>query len=90
MYTLGAQGRHIDPGATEDDACENMVDGLIHNIGGIQPAKADPIALVSMGPPERTQGWFPKVFEHGMRLLGEQLKKSQDIPGPRRTTSHGD
>ena len=62
MYMLDNQGRHVDPGATEDDACENLVDGLIHDIGGIQPVKAALIALLSMGPSERTQGWFPKNF----------------------------
>ena len=75
MYMLDTQGRHMDPGATEDGACENLVDGLIHDMGGIQPAKAALVALLSMGPSERTHGWLPKNFEHGMRLLGEPLKK---------------
>ena len=75
MYMLDNQGRPIDPGATEDGACENLVDGLMRDIGGIQPAKAALAALLLMGPPERTQGWLPPKFEHGMRLLGEPLKK---------------
>ena len=28
-----------------------------------------------MGPPERTQGWFPKQFDRGMFLLGEPIDK---------------
>ena len=75
MYMIDAQGGHIDPGVTEGDASENLVGGLINDIGGIQPAKAVLTALLSMGPPERTQGWFPIIFEHGMRLLGEPLEK---------------
>ena len=34
MYMLDAQDRHIDPGATKDDASENIVDRLIHDFGG--------------------------------------------------------
>ena len=30
------------------------------------PARGALIALLEMGPPERTQGWFPEQFDHGM------------------------
>ena len=73
MYSLDAQGRHIDPGSTDDDACANLVDGVICRVKEAAPARAALIDLAKMGPSERTQGWFPKSFEHGMRLLGEQL-----------------
>ena len=89
MYMLGAQGRHKGPGVTEDDACENLVDGLIHDIGGIQPAKAALIALLSMRPSERTQGWFPKEFRARHATPRGATKKGQDVPGPRRTTGNG-
>ena len=26
-----------------------------------------------MGPSERTQGWLPRTFDHGMCLLGEKI-----------------
>ena len=32
-----------------------------------------------MGPPERTQGWFPKNFEHGMCLMDEPLKNMRTL-----------
>ena len=32
-------------------------------------------ALLQMGPSERTQGWFPKQFDHGTFLLDEPIKK---------------
>ena len=41
----------------------------------VEPARGALIALLKMGPPERTQGWFPKQFDHGMYLLGESLDK---------------
>ena len=75
MYSLDTKGRHMDPGTTEEeDECENLIDGLIIKIKEVKPAKAAPLALLKIGPTERTQGWFPNNFEHGMRLLGEPLK----------------
>jgi len=90
MYMVDAQGKHVDPGATENENCDDLVEGLIVDIGEkIRPAKAALVALLKMGPSERTQGWFPKNFEHGMRLLGEPLKKGQDLPGPCSKARHG-
>ena len=89
MYMLDAQDRHIDPGTTEGDACENLVDGLIYNIGEIQPVKAALVALLAMRPPERTQEWFPKIFRARHATPRRAIEKGQDIPGPRRTTGHG-
>ena len=60
MYSIGAQGKPIDPGTTDDDACENLVDGLIVRRGEIRPAGAAMVALLKMEPTERTQGWSPK------------------------------
>ena len=74
MYSLDTQGRHADPGATEGGACENLIDGLIIKIKEVKSAKAALLALIQMGPSERTQGWFQKKIEHGMRLLGELLR----------------
>ena len=74
MCSLGAQRIHIYPRATYDDACEDLVDGLIVTREEIRPARAALISPLKMGPTERTQGWFPKNFEHGMRLLEEPLK----------------
>ena len=45
MYSLGAQGWHIDPQAIDNDACENLVDGLIITIKEIRLVKAALIAL---------------------------------------------
>lgn len=69
MCSLDAQGRHVDPGATDGDACENLVDGLITQIKEVKPAKAALLTLIRMEPSKRTQGWSPKQFEYGMRLL---------------------
>ena len=55
MYSLDAQGRYIYPGAIDDDACENLVDGLIITIKETKPAKAALVAFLKMGPTERTQ-----------------------------------
>ena len=75
MYMLDAQGRHIDQGATEGGEYENLVDGLIIKTKEIKPTRAALIALLKMGPSERTQGRFPKqYFKHSMRIRGEPLK----------------
>ena len=50
------------------------MDGLLVTREEIKPAGVALIALLKMGPTERTQGWLPKNFEHGRRLLGEPLK----------------
>ena len=60
MYSLGAQGMHIDPWTIDGDVCENLVDGLIVRRGEIRPAGAAMVALLKMEPTERTQGWSPK------------------------------
>ena len=39
------------------------------------PARGALIALLEVGPPERTRGWFPKQFDYGMHLLVEPLEK---------------
>ena len=70
MYSLDTQGRHVGPGAVGGGAYENLVSGLINQIKEVRLAKAALLALIKMGPSERTDGWFPKNFEHGMRLLG--------------------
>jgi hypothetical protein len=89
MYMLDAQGRHVDPGATENENCDDLVEGLIMDIGEIRPTKAALAVLFKMGASERTQGWFPNNLERGMRLLGEPLKKCPDLPGRRGSASHG-
>ena len=75
MYSLGTQGEHLDPGATDDGACESLVDGLINTMKEISPVRSALVALVKMDPTERTQGWPPENFEHGMRISGEPLVK---------------
>jgi hypothetical protein len=75
MYTIDNDGRHIDPGARSRDECADLVENLIATIPAVAPARGALIALLEMGPSERTQGWFPKQFDHGMYLLGEPLEK---------------
>ena len=77
MYSLDAHGRHIDPGSTDDGACAALVDEVLSRVPKAVPARAALVALMKMGPSERTQGWFPKCFEHGMRLLGEPLAEAR-------------
>ena len=59
MYDLDDLGRHIDPGAGEKKVCEDLVDHLIGRNPKVGPARGAFIALLEMGPSERTQGWFP-------------------------------
>ena len=65
MYDLYDLGRHIDSGMKEDGACADLVDHLIRNNPRVEPAR---------GPSERTQGWLPRQFDHGIFLLGEPIK----------------
>ena len=47
MYMLDTQGKHVDPGATENENCDDLVEGLIVNIGEkIRPAKTPLVALL--------------------------------------------
>ena len=75
MYSLGTQGRHIDPGADETGACGALMDNLIAGIPAVEPARGALLALLQMGPSERTQRWLLKQFDHVMCLLGERIKK---------------
>ena len=85
MYDLNDLGRHIDPGAKEDGVCANLVDHLIGNNPRVEPARGALIAFLEMGPSERTHGWFPRQFDHGVFLLGEPIKKA----APSKPTSPG-
>ena len=75
MCDLGDLGRHIDPGMKEDGVCVDLVDHLTGNNPRVEPARGAPIALLEMRPSERTQGWSPRQFDHGVFLLGEPIKK---------------
>ena len=63
MYSLYTQWRHMDPGGSEGDECENRI-GLIVKIKEVEPAKAALLALLKMGPTKITQGRLPDKFEH--------------------------
>ena len=88
MYSLDTQDAHMDPGATEGDECENLIDGLMIKIKEVKPAKAALFALLKMGPTERTQVRFSNKIEHGMRLLGGPLKTLAHLPSPRLKAGH--
>jgi hypothetical protein len=62
IYMLDAQGRHIDPGATENENCDGLVEGLIVDIGEMRPAKAALVALLKMGRPSEPMGGPPKTL----------------------------
>ena len=76
MYDLDDMGRHIDPGKKEGGVYAGLADHLIGNNPRVEPVRGALIALLEMGPSERTQGWFPRQFDHRMILLGEPIKKS--------------
>ena len=76
MYDMYDLGRHIDPGAKGDGVCADLVDHLIGTNPRVEPTREALIALLKMGPSERTQRWFPRQFNHGMFLLGEPIKNS--------------
>ena len=76
MYDLDDLGRHIDLGVKEDGVCEDLVDHLIGASPRVEPVRGALIALLKMGPFERTQGWFPRQFNHGVFLLGGPIEKT--------------
>ena len=76
MYTMDNAGRHMDPGAEGGEVCAELVDNMINTEAPeAVPVRGALIALLEMGPSERSQGWFPKQFDYGMYLLWEPLKK---------------
>ena len=87
MYSLDDQGRHIGPWAIESDTCEDLMDGLIIKIKEIRPAKTAMIALLKMGLPERTQGWFKKVRARHAPLR-RAAEENSHLPRPRRQAGH--
>ena len=90
IYFLDAEGRHVDPGATDGDACGNLIDGLISRMPKGKPAKATLLALIRMGPPVGTdQGMVPKEVRSRGVPTGGTSKKHAYTPGTRRQTGHG-
>ena len=75
IYDLGAMGRHINPGADENGVREGLIEHLVGTNPGIEPGRGALLALLQMGPSKRTQGWFPKQFDHEMSLLGKPIDK---------------
>ena len=74
MYTMDNEGRHIDP--VSRGVCAGLVDNMIASeVRAVAPARGAFIALLEMGPSERTQGWFPKQSDYGVYLLGEPPDK---------------
>ena len=58
------------------EVCAGLVGNMINTeVPAATPARGALIALLEMGPSERTQGWFPKQFDYWMYLLGEPLEK---------------
>ena len=89
MYSIDAQGRHIDPGKTDGGACENLVGKLIVTRENIKPTRVALIFLLKVGPTKRTYGWFPKTIEYGMHLLGGAAQNCPHLPSPRSQVGHG-
>ena len=54
--------------------CARLVDGLTDELPEIRPARKALIALLSMGPAERPQGWSPKRLMYMVGKLGESLE----------------
>ena len=55
MYTLDNEGGYIDPGAGDGEVCAGLVDNLINTeVPAAAPARGALIALLEMGPSERT------------------------------------
>ena len=53
IYTLGNEGRHIDPGAEDSEVCAELVDNVINSeVPAVVPARRALIALLGMGPSE--------------------------------------
>ena len=78
MCNLYNEGRHIDPGAAGRAVCADLVENLINTeVPAAAPARGALIVLLEMGASERMQGLFPKQFNYGMYLLGEQLDEVQ-------------
>ena len=69
MYTLDNEGRHIGPRAEGGEVCAELVDNLVNSeVPAVAPARGALIAILEMGPSERTQGWSPKQFDHGTQI----------------------
>ena len=60
--------------------CAGLVDNMINTeVPAAAPVRGALVALLEMGTSERTQGWFPKPFDHEMYLLGEPLEKVREF-----------
>ena len=88
MCSLDNDGWHVDPGATEAGICEALVGNLIAKIPEVKLARGTLTAPLQVGPSERTQCWFLKVFDHGMCLFDEPVK-SPHLPNKRQSARHG-
>ena len=78
MYTMNDEGGgHIDPRAGGWEVCARRVDNLVSSeVPEVKPARGTMIVLLEVNTSERTQGWLPQQFDHGMHLLGEPLDKA--------------
>ena len=73
MSTLDNQGRHIDPRAEGVEKCYELVYRVLESYPKAKKSRQALVDLLKMGPEERTQGWLPRTFDHGMYLLGEKI-----------------
>ena len=63
----------MTPERRAEKVCAGLVDNMINTeVPAVAPARGALIALLEMGPSERTEGWFPRQFGCGMYTSREQ------------------